>query len=66
MAQEVPQDTAGTVFDVVAEGLGDLGHLLALYHHALHDGDMDAMGDAQEKIEAAARLGPGSARAARC
>jgi ATP-binding cassette subfamily F protein uup len=52
MAQEVPQDTAGTVFDVVAEGLGDLGHLLALYHHALHDGDMEAMGDAQEKIEA--------------
>ena len=52
MAQEVPQDTSGTVFDVVAEGLGDLGHLLALYHHALHDGDMDAMGDAQEKIEA--------------
>jgi len=52
MAQEVPQDTNGTVFDVVAEGLGDLGHLLALYHHALHDGDMDAMGDAQEKIEA--------------
>ena len=52
MAQEVPQDTSGTVFDVVAEGLGDLGHLLALYHHALHDGDMEAMGDAQEKIEA--------------
>ena len=52
MAQEVPQDTSGTVFDVVAEGLGDLGRLLAQYHHALHDGDMDAMGDAQEKIEA--------------
>ena len=52
MAQEVPQDTSGTVFDVVAEGLGDLGHLLALYHHAVHDGDMEAMGDAQEKIEA--------------
>ena len=52
MAQEVPQDTSGTVFDVVAEGLGDLGHLLAQYHHALHDGDMEAMGEAQEKIEA--------------
>ena len=52
MAQEVPQDTQGTVFDVVAEGLGDLGHLLALYHHALHDGDMDAMGEAQAQIEA--------------
>ena len=52
MAQEVPQGTEGTVFDVVAEGLGDLGHLLAQYHHALHDGDMEAMGNAQEQIEA--------------
>ncbi|MCR6626492.1 MAG: ATP-binding cassette domain-containing protein [Pseudoxanthomonas sp.] len=52
MAQEVPQDTQGTVFDVVAEGLGDLGQLLARYHHALHDGDMDAMGEAQAEIEA--------------
>lgn len=52
MAQEVPQDTSGTVFDVVAEGLGDLGHLLARYHHALADGDMDAMGEAQTQIEA--------------
>jgi ATP-binding cassette subfamily F protein uup len=52
MAQEVPQDTQGTVFDVVAQGLGDLGQLLARYHHALHDGDMDAMGEAQAQIEA--------------
>ena len=52
MAQEVPQDTHGSVFDVVAEGLGDLGVLLARYHHAVHDGDMDAMADAQAQIEA--------------
>jgi len=52
MAQEVPQDTQGTVFDVVAEGLGDLGRVLARYHHALHEGDMDAMGEAQAEIEA--------------
>ncbi len=32
LVQEVPQDTAGSVFDVVAEGLGDIGHLLAEYH----------------------------------
>src|SRR5678815_3371842 len=31
LAQEVPQDTAGDVFDVVAAGLGDLGALLAEY-----------------------------------
>src|ERR1700744_1008414 len=52
MAQEVPQGTAGSVFDVVAEGLGDLGHLLARYHHLLHEGDMDALGDVQTEIEA--------------
>ena len=52
MAQEVPQDTQGSVFDVVAEGLGDFGQLLARYHHAVHDADMAAMADAQSQIEA--------------
>src|SRR5690348_627041 len=52
MAQEVPQSTAGSVFDVVAEGLGDLGRLLARYHHLLAIGDLDALGDVQAKIEA--------------
>lgn len=57
MAQEVPQGTAGSVFDVVAEGLGDLGHLLARYHHLLNEGlhsqsAFDALGDVQHQIEA--------------
>ena len=56
MAQEVPQNTAGSVFDVVAEGLGDLGHLLARYHHLLHElntqADFDALGEVQTQIEA--------------
>ncbi|MFT3761600.1 MAG: ATP-binding cassette domain-containing protein [Pseudoxanthomonas sp.] len=52
MAQEVPQDAHGTVFDVVAQGLGDLGALLARYHHALDAGDMQALGEAQQRIEA--------------
>ena len=52
MAQDVPQDTSGSVFDVVSEGLGDLGHLLARYHHLLAEGDMDALGDVQSQIEA--------------
>ncbi|MFK2877551.1 ATP-binding cassette domain-containing protein [Rhodanobacter hydrolyticus] len=52
MAQEVPQGTAGSVFDVVAQGLGDLGQLLARYHHLLHEGDLDALGDVQTQIEA--------------
>ncbi|PTR34947.1 ATP-binding cassette subfamily F protein uup [Luteibacter sp. OK325] len=51
LTQEVPQDTTGSVFDVVADGLGELGHLLARYHHALEEGDMDALGEVQTKIE---------------
>jgi len=55
LAQEVPAGIAGTVFDVVAAGLGELGTLLARYHHLLHDGDtpdMDALGEVQQRIEA--------------
>jgi ATP-binding cassette subfamily F protein uup len=55
LAQEVPLGLAGTVFDVVAAGLGELGGLLARYHHLLHDGDtpdMDALGEVQSRIEA--------------
>jgi ATP-binding cassette subfamily F protein uup len=52
LAQEVPQDTAGSVFDVVAAGLGELGNLLAQYHHLLAAHDFQALGDVQHKIEA--------------
>ncbi|HEY4294093.1 ATP-binding cassette domain-containing protein [Luteibacter sp.] len=52
LTQEVPQDTEGSVFDVVADGLGELGHLLARYHHLLDEGDMDGLGDVQAQIEA--------------
>ncbi|MEO5567429.1 MAG: ATP-binding cassette domain-containing protein [Gemmatimonadaceae bacterium] len=36
LEQEVPDDVDGTIFDVVAAGLGDSGHLLAKYHQASH------------------------------
>jgi ATP-binding cassette subfamily F protein uup len=55
LAQEVPRDLQGDVFDVVAAGLGDLGADLARYHHLLHAGadlDMDALGAVQARIEA--------------
>ncbi|HEV7778702.1 MAG TPA: ATP-binding cassette domain-containing protein [Luteibacter sp.] len=52
LTQEVPQDTAGSVFDVVAAGLGELGLLLAEYHHLIASGDFDRLGDVQHKIEA--------------
>jgi ABC transport system ATP-binding/permease protein len=52
LTQEVPQDADGSVFDVVASGLGDLGAQLAAFHHAAHEGDTEAMARAQERIEA--------------
>ncbi|MDE2085566.1 MAG: ATP-binding cassette domain-containing protein [Xanthomonadaceae bacterium] len=52
LAQEVPQDTTGSVFDVVAQGLGDLGALLAQYHHLLGNHDLAALGAVQAQIEA--------------
>jgi ATP-binding cassette subfamily F protein uup len=51
LAQEVPQETVGSVFDVVAAGLGELGPLLAEYHHLIGHGDLAALGAVQAKIE---------------
>jgi len=53
LAQEVPQDTSGSVFDVVAAGLGELGTLLARYHHLIAEhGDLATLGAVQAQIEA--------------
>ena len=52
LAQEVPQDTRGSVFDVVAGGLGELGALLAQYHHLIAEHDFAALGAVQARIEA--------------
>lgn len=55
LEQEVPSTLHGTIFDVVATGLGALGDDLALYHHLSHSEtfDADALGDVQARIEAA-------------
>jgi ATP-binding cassette subfamily F protein uup len=37
LAQEVPLDTAGSVFHVVAEGLGEAGRLVERYHRLAHE-----------------------------
>lgn len=54
VAQEVPESVTGSVFDVIARGLGELGGLIREYHHAA-EGTFDAerMGALQERIEAA-------------
>ncbi len=55
LEQEVPLGAAGSVFDVVAEGLGEIGQFLADYHHLIHaeEIDVDALAEVQTKIEAA-------------
>ena len=54
LEQEVPQDATGDVFDVVADGLGDIGALLARFHHLSHAAVVDtaALADVQARIEA--------------
>ena len=53
LEQEVPNDARGSIFDVVAAGLGALGTLLADYHHLIHADtiDTDALAAVQSKIE---------------
>jgi ATP-binding cassette subfamily F protein uup len=52
LPQEVPAGITGSVFDVVADGLGDLGHLLARYQQLLARGELGAAGEVQARIEA--------------
>ena len=53
LEQEVPAGASGSVFDVVAGGLGEVGALLARYHHLAHAEDLDtrALADVQQRIE---------------
>jgi ATP-binding cassette subfamily F protein uup len=60
LAQEVPQHVRGTVFDVVASGVGEQGALLAEYHHASgrlardhSDERMAELEDVQHRLETA-------------
>ncbi len=59
LTQEVPRNLEGTVFDVVAAGLGEQGKLLAEFHHISHelahdtsDQIMKRFEDVQHKLEA--------------
>jgi ATP-binding cassette subfamily F protein uup len=60
LEQEVSGSTKGTIFDVVAQGLGEVAPLLIEYHHVLHQLETDtsaavmaALEKAQSKLEAA-------------
>jgi ABC transport system ATP-binding/permease protein len=56
LEQEVPQDTVGSVFDIVLSGLGDAGRYLSEYDKLSQSLDMnetvlDKMSDIQHKID---------------
>ncbi|MEO5816199.1 MAG: ATP-binding cassette domain-containing protein [Gemmatimonadaceae bacterium] len=51
LEQEVPDDVEGTAFDVVAEGLGPAGQLLARYHQASHDVGINATDAALRELD---------------
>ncbi len=57
LVQDVPLSTDRTIFDVVAEGLGELSALVSAYHHAAADaargehGALDRLGRLQHELE---------------
>ena len=52
LEQEVPTDTSGTVFDVVALGLGEIGDAIRRFHHLTHHLDADTSSKDLEELEA--------------
>ena len=54
LEQEVPTDWHGSVYDVVAGGLGEIGDLLGQWHDVSHaeDVDLNKLGELQSKIDA--------------
>ncbi len=47
LSQKVPEELFGTVYEVVTQGLGELGKHIALHHRALASGDAEALTEAQ-------------------
>lgn len=56
LPQELPRADERTVFDVVSEGLADVGRLLAEYHHLSqnirNDADLEKLTQVQQALEA--------------
>ena len=51
LEQDIPADVEGTIFDVVAAGLGPMGALLAQYHQASHRVAIDASDSALRELD---------------
>jgi ABC transport system ATP-binding/permease protein len=54
LPQDVPGQLEGSVYDVVADGLGEVGHLIARYHHLIAEGaeDLAELSRVQTALEA--------------
>jgi ATP-binding cassette subfamily F protein uup len=56
LEQEVPADTAQTLYEAVASGLGELGTLLGDYHRAIQEADASDHGALARMAELQARI----------
>ncbi|NBB92023.1 MAG: ATP-binding cassette domain-containing protein [Gammaproteobacteria bacterium] len=53
LQQDVPAGATGSVFDQIAQGLGDVGHWLSEFHRLSHgDFDPDALARVQARLDA--------------
>ena len=53
LSQKVPEVLTGTVYEVVTQGLGEVGQHIAEHHSALASGDMERLADAQTALSEA-------------
>ncbi|ABL02347.1 ABC transporter related protein [Candidatus Ruthia magnifica str. Cm (Calyptogena magnifica)] len=51
LEQTLPQDNDKNLFDIVAEGLGEIGIILKKYKHLINDGKLEKVDEVQEKID---------------
>ena len=51
LEQMPPEDNDKTLFNIVSEGLGEIGNIIAQYQYFIHIGDLDKAGDFQQKID---------------
>ncbi|MBU1230027.1 MAG: ATP-binding cassette domain-containing protein [Proteobacteria bacterium] len=50
LSQKVPEVLNGTVYEVVTQGLGEMGRRIADHHNALASGDPDRLSEAQSAL----------------
>ncbi len=51
LEQTLPQGNDKNLFDIVAEGLGEIGIILKQYQHLINDGKLEQASEVQEKID---------------